>query len=84
MDILWHVNQQYLQLILISMIIHQIFLEESVVDEVMLVDEDEELFTVLSTLTPEHADNKIKLISLIKIILTLCIFLSYLFINNSL
>ncbi|CUK37343.1 TPA: hypothetical protein LER87_001068 [Listeria monocytogenes] len=77
-------NQQYLQLILISMIIHQIFLEESVVDEVMLVDEDEELFTVLSTLTPEHADNKIKLISLIKIILTLCIFLSYLFINNSL
>lgn len=53
------------------MIIHQIFLEESVVDEVMLVDEDEELFTVLSTLTPEHADNKIKLISLIKIILTL-------------
>ncbi|EPG1169028.1 hypothetical protein E1R10_002931, partial [Listeria monocytogenes] len=62
----------------------QIFLEESVVDEVMLVDEDEELFTVLSTLTPEHADNKIKLISLIKIILTLCIFLSYLFINNSL
>ncbi|AIZ39965.1 hypothetical protein ACVZFY_06835 [Listeria monocytogenes] len=66
------------------MIIHQIFLEESVVDEVMLVDEDEELFTVLSTLTPEHADNKIKLISLIKIILTLCIFLSYLFINNSL
>lgn len=77
-------NQQYLQFILISMIIHQIFLEESVVDEVMLVDEDEELFTVLSTLTPEHADNKIKLISLIKIILTLCIFLSYLFINNSL